>query len=115
MALGELERSVMSVLWGESERTFSVRDVAEYFRDHAYTTIMTVLSRLHDKGYVVESKSGRANVYRASTTKEEYVASLMGEALSQSDDRLVVLSHFAANMDDDDRAILARLMRRRTQ
>lgn len=113
MSLGELERNVMDVLWEHPEHDRSVREVAESFPDHAYTTIMTVLSRLRDKGFVQESKMGRANLYRPTATREEYVVALMSDALSLVDDRSVVLAHFAAAMDDDDRAILARLMRRK--
>jgi predicted transcriptional regulator len=113
MALGELERAVMGVLWSREDSPWSVREVSGSFPDHAYTTIMTVLSRLRDKGFVSEEKVGRANVYRPTASREQYVADLMSDALALADDRSVVLAHFAATMDDGDRAVLARLMRRK--
>ena len=112
MALGELERLVMTVLWGTPETALSVREVAEHFPDHAYTTIMTVLHRLVQKGFVVESRQGRANLYRCAATKPEYVASLMAEALLDSDDKSAALTHFAAAMNTNEREILSQLLRR---
>lgn len=114
MALGELEKRVMDVLWADATLSLTVREVAGQFPDHAYTTIMTVLSRLASKGYVVESKAGRANHYRAAGSRESFVASLMAEALSSADDRAVVLARFAESMNSDDRQILAKLMRRKS-
>ena len=49
MGLGDLEREVMEVIWTSPASSFTVRDVGEYFPDHAYTTILTVLSRLSTK------------------------------------------------------------------
>ena len=40
-------------------------------------------------------------------------ATLPADALALANDRSVVLAHFAATMDDGDRAVLARLMRRK--
>ncbi len=60
--LGELEASVMDVLWNATE-PMKVRDVlAEVNRDRelAYTTIMTVLDNLHRKDWVVRELDGRA-------------------------------------------------------
>ena len=113
MALGELEKLVMNVLWDAPETSWSVRTVADKFPDHAYTTIMTVLTRLASKGYLIEGKAGRANTYRVSATRESYVVTLMSEALATADDRAIVLARFAESMNSDDRAILSRLMRRK--
>ena len=60
--LGPLERRVMQHLWAHGSR--SVGEVlaavnAGASRELAYTTVMTVLVRLHDKGYVVRDKEGR--------------------------------------------------------
>lgn len=112
MALGELERAVMDVLWSQGESSWSVRDVSASFPDHAYTTIMTVLSRLRDKGFVSEEKVGRANMYRPMASREQYVAALMADALAIADNHSVALAHFAATIDEGDRAILARVIRR---
>lgn len=67
---GELERRIVEVLWEGGE--LSVRDVLDRLRsDHAYTTIMTVLDRLHRKGEVVRQKVDGAWMYRAAASREE--------------------------------------------
>ncbi|HCP48569.1 MAG TPA: hypothetical protein DIU15_21200 [Deltaproteobacteria bacterium] len=70
-----LERRVLDVLWRGGD--WSVRSVlAEADPALAYTTIATVLDRLHSKGRVLREKSGGAWVYRAARTRE---AALAGE------------------------------------
>lgn len=113
MSLGDLERGVMNFLWHDIDRSWSVREVANEFPDHAYTTILTVLSRLASKGYVIEAKSGRANQYRAAAAREDVVAALMAEALDTAVDREMVLARFAESIGTKDRAFLARLVRRK--
>jgi predicted transcriptional regulator len=64
--LGELEQAVMQVVWDRG--TVSVRQVHEALQPEralAYTTVMTVMSRLTDKGVLERQKQGRAFVYRA--------------------------------------------------
>jgi predicted transcriptional regulator len=115
MGLGELERDVMDVLWDDPTRRFSVRDVSAHFPSHAYTTIMTVLSRLTAKGFLDETKQGRLNTFQAAASRETYIASLINDALAMASDRQAVLSHFAASMSAEDKSILRRLFARRSK
>jgi predicted transcriptional regulator len=67
--LGPLEAEVMKTVWA-SRRTVSVRDVLERLnrkraRPLAYTTVMTVMARLADKGILRRSLQGRGYVYEA--------------------------------------------------
>lgn len=62
----------MNALWPIGEAT--VRDIQQSLyptRPRAYTTIMTILDRLAQKGIVLRRKSGRAWVYRANLTADE--------------------------------------------
>lgn len=66
-ALGPLEAEVMAVLW-QAQEPVSVREVAERLNGGraaalAYTTVMTVLSRLAGKGILVREQQGRGFVY----------------------------------------------------
>lgn len=68
-ALGPLESEVMDVLW-QSREAMPVRAVlAELNRARssplAYTTVMTVLSRLAERGVVLRRAAGRGYVYEA--------------------------------------------------
>lgn len=62
--LGDLEGAVMAIVWQHDE--VSVRQVHEALedRDLAYTTVMTIMSRLAEKGVLERHKEGRAYIYR---------------------------------------------------
>src|ERR1700688_1551222 len=70
--LSPLELDCMNALWPAGEAT--VRDIQQALhptRPRAYTTIMTILDRLAQKGIVLRRKSGRAWVYRPVLTEHE--------------------------------------------
>lgn len=70
--LGELESEIMEVIW--SKEKASVREVLlelEKIKDIAYTTVMTVMVRLHEKGFIKRSKEGQAFIYSPAVSKEE--------------------------------------------
>ena len=113
MSLGQLERGVMDVLWDAPDEDFSVREVADHFPDHAYTTIMTVLNRLAKKGFVIESKDERAHRFTATATREAYMTTLMHDALSTAPDRKAVLASFAGSLSQGDVDWLRRLLNKR--
>lgn len=113
MRLGELERDVMEVFWADHEAPLTVRDVCAYFPDHAYTTVMTVLSRLTTKGFLTDDKVGRLNTFTATASREEYITSLILDALSSTDDRQAVLARFADAMPSSDRRFLRSLFTHR--
>src|SRR5262245_38047432 len=64
--LGPLEMRILGLLDG-AEPT-SVQDIQAALgragHDLAYTTVMTVLGRLHEKGLVARTKEGRRHLYR---------------------------------------------------
>lgn len=70
--LAPLELDCMNALWPLHEAT--VREIQQALvpmRPRAYTTIMTVLDRLAQKGIVTRRKKGRAWVYRPNLSAEE--------------------------------------------
>jgi predicted transcriptional regulator len=70
--LAPLELDCMNALWRLGEAT--VRDVHAALapsRPRAYTTIMTILDRLAQKGVVERQKSGRAWVYKAQLSADQ--------------------------------------------
>lgn len=85
--LGELERAVMDHLWSSDEPQ-TVRQVHESLsqsRDLAYTTVMTVLQRLAKKNLVTQIRHDRAHQYSPTHPREDLVARLMMDALSEAD------------------------------
>lgn len=81
--LGELELAVMEIVWAREPVT--VRDVLtvlqEGGRNLAYTTVMTVMRRLTEKGWLDAVKQGRAYEYRAVRPRDEATAEAVGEIM----------------------------------
>lgn len=100
--LGDLERAVMEQVWAAAEAgraPVAVREVHEALarsRGVAYTTVMTVMGRLTDKGLLTQERSGRAYRYAAAGTREELTAASMREQLAgmQGEDRRAAMLHF---------------------
>jgi predicted transcriptional regulator len=64
--LGPLEMRVLGLLDGAEPVPVQAiqQELERGGHDLAYTTVMTVLARLHDKGLVVRTKEGRRYLYR---------------------------------------------------
>lgn len=70
--LAPLELECLSALWPMGEGT--VRDIYRALaatRARAYTTVMTIMDRLEQKGIVARRKVGRAYLYQATLSAEE--------------------------------------------
>jgi len=75
--LSDLEREVMEVVW-QGDGELSVRRVGELVnagggKQRAYTTYMTILSRLHDKGIVERRREGNSDRYRPKIPRRDYM------------------------------------------
>lgn len=106
--MGELEDAVMTRVW-KWNRPVTVREVLEDLqqeRSIAYTTVMTVLDNLHQKGWVRREAEGRAYRYEAVSTRAAYAAALMNDAWSQSDNPAAALVAFFGMMSDEQRHAL---------
>lgn len=116
-SLGELERSVMEVLWSRDagltandlRDALALRD-GEPGRAVATTTVLTVLSRLERKGFVTRARETRPHRYRALLTREEHTAELMHEVLDRSSDRDAALARFVGTVSAGEAATLRRLL-----
>ncbi|MFD5713037.1 BlaI/MecI/CopY family transcriptional regulator [Streptomyces pharetrae] len=111
--LGELEDAVMTRVW-KWNRPVTVREVLEDLqreRSIAYTTVMTVLDNLHQKGWVRREAEGRAYRYEAVSTRAAYAAALMNDAWSQSDNPAAALVAFFGMMSEEQRLALRDAMR----
>jgi predicted transcriptional regulator len=97
---GDLEAAIMNRLWTRQEPA-TVREVLDDLRgdrEFAYTTVMTVLDNLHRKGWLTRQLDGRAYRYRPVSTKQEYSAELMRQALDSSGDNTSTLLRFVEEM-----------------
>ena len=110
---GELENRVLSVLWA-TDRAMTPREVHAVIsakRDLAYTTVMTILTRLWEKEEVTREKHGRSFVYQPVLGRDERVAQRLQEVLDAADDRLVALNAFVTSLPADAQAALQASLR----
>src|SRR6185369_3736202 len=76
--LTEQELEIMKIVWGRGSAT--VRDVYEELltvRKIAYTTVMTMMGILEQKGHLTKSADERAYVYRPAKSQREVVGSMV--------------------------------------
>jgi predicted transcriptional regulator len=96
---GELEAAIMDRVWS-ADTPLLVREVHGTLQpERAYNTVLTVVEILYRKGWLSRVKDGWAYRYRATVSREEYTADLMGEALAASTDRAATLRRFAERID----------------
>ena len=108
--LGSLQSRVLQTLYKQGPS--SVREIADALKDRfAYTTVMTVLVRLYEKGLVGREQQGKGYLYTPRYTMAELrdrMAKYLVDGIVE-DFGDVALAHFAGALDRVDRRRLARL------
>jgi predicted transcriptional regulator len=110
---GELETAIMDVVW--VSHPISVRDVLEKLdRGCAYTTVMTVMQRLFDKGMLKRKLVDNAYQYAPAIPKDQFVEQTVRKAVDQLCNGFgdVALAHFVDALDDVDEKRLEKLRRK---
>jgi predicted transcriptional regulator len=109
-AAGELEAAVLAVLQ-EAGSALSPGEVRERLGEQlAYTTVVTILSRLHAKGVLERHKEGRAYLYAPVADEPGLAARRMARVLDGEADREAVLSRFVSSLSDSDEELLRRML-----
>lgn len=93
----------MTRVW-QWNRPVTVREVLEDLRGErtiAYTTVMTVMDNLHQKGWLRREQEGRAYRYEPVSTRAAYSAALMNEAWASSDNAAAALVEFFGRMSPE--------------
>jgi len=110
---GELEAQVLDVLW-DADEWMSARDVhlaiTTVRRPLAYTTVMTILVRLWNKGMLERQSAGRAFEYRPVASRDEWAAQRMHDMLDTAGDRLLTLNHFVDSITAQEAKQLRRVI-----
>ncbi len=108
--MGALEADVLGVLW-ESKQALAPGEVTTALdADLAYTTVMTILVRLWQKGLVTRARVGRAYVYSSTTTEAELIARRMHDALERASDQTKALSQFVDQLSPAEADQVRRLL-----
>jgi predicted transcriptional regulator len=112
-APGTLEAEVLSVLWSSAEPLSPADVQARLENELAYTTVVTILTRLHDKGVATREKHGRSFRYDAVDDEAGLAARKMTKVLDGEPDRGSVLARFVTQLPESDEAVLRDLLRGR--
>lgn len=111
LRLGPLETRIMDVVWETGEATVSsvIRELGE--QAPAYTTVMTVMARLADKGLLNRTLLGKAHVYRPTRSRSEHLQHLSEEAVRRvlREHGQSAIAHFLQEMEKVDPARLKQL------
>lgn len=100
----------MEVLWRADGPLTPAEVRGQLDVDLAYTTVMTVLGRLNDKGRAHREARGRAFAYSAAVSESELAAEQMNAVLSSATDRVGALGGFVGVLSKGDRVALRRLL-----
>jgi len=87
--LGPLEASVIETIWSSENKTLTVREVYEKLRKRkkiAYTTVMSTMNRLYDKGLldrrINKGKGGLYYIYWPKLEEESFKKSAVREVVN---------------------------------
>lgn len=108
--MGSLEAEVLAQLWalGRPATPAEIREAMG--TDLAYTTIMTILSRLWRKGLADRYPKGRAYAYAANVSEAELAARRMKATLEQAADREAALSRFVGSLSKGEERALRKII-----
>lgn len=100
----------MDLLWQSSDPVAATEVRDELPGSPAITTVLTVLSRLEAKGFVNRDRDRRPHLFRASLSRDDYMAELMYEVLGSAPDREAVLARFIGRASERETDHLRKLL-----
>jgi predicted transcriptional regulator len=107
---GGLEAEVLATLTAATKPMTAAEVRSALGNRLAYTTIMTVLSRIASKGLAVKQRRGRADIYTPVRDPAEIAAMRMRRLLESEHDRAAVLVRFVGALSGDDERLLLDLL-----
>lgn len=108
---GALEAEVLAILW-KAQGPVTPAEARDRLKTPlAYTTVMTVLTRLWNKGLVARKRSGRGFAYAPVVTEGQLAAERMRAALSATRDREAALTQFVGTLPKRDEQALRKILR----
>jgi BlaI family penicillinase repressor len=82
--LGRLEMQIMNVVWRLGNATVhEVRDILTKGKTPAYSTVLTMMRKLEQKGYLAHTVLERAYVYSAVIGQQDTRSDLLGDLVSR--------------------------------
>ncbi|MEV5527231.1 BlaI/MecI/CopY family transcriptional regulator [Streptomyces prunicolor] len=109
-AQGELETQVLTVLHTADAPVTAAWVQERLDAELAYTTVMTVLSRLLEKQVVTRVREGRSFAWSPTADEAGLAALKMRKVLDREQDRRAVLASFITALPEDDEQLLRDLL-----
>jgi predicted transcriptional regulator len=107
---GELESEVLAALWAGQQAMTPAAVLARLHGALAYTTVMTTLARLFEKGLVDRRRAGRGYAYSPKVGEAALAARRFRAVLDRGHDRSAVLQGFVSELSPDEANMLRRLL-----
>ncbi|WP_328419744.1 BlaI/MecI/CopY family transcriptional regulator [Streptomyces sp. NBC_00443] len=107
---GELEALVLSALQGADGPATAGWVQERLGGDLAYTTVITILTRLLAKGAVTRERAGRSFAWTSASDQAGLAAHRMRRVLDAESDRGAVLASFVTGLGPDDERLLRDLL-----
>lgn len=109
-ARGELESDVLAALWA-ADGPLTARQVLALLPEGlAYTTVLTIMSRLYDKGMLVRHREGRGYAYVPARDEASHTALRMKSLLESGSDQAAVLTRFVSELSEGEGRLLHDLL-----
>lgn len=109
-AAGELEAAVLAVLQAAGSPLSPAEVRGRLGGGLAYSTVVTILSRLHGKGVLDRRKAGRSFRYAPADDQAGLAARRLARLLDAEPDRELVLARFVSGLSGTDEELLRRTL-----
>lgn len=113
---GPLEAKIMEILWEgrEMEQELSIKEVhkkLESEKQISFNTVMTVMNRLVEKGFLQKRSSGRTSLFQPVQSKSDFMNDQSKELTNELMDEFgsLAVSHMLDRLDEVDLELLERL------
>ena len=103
--LTPLETLIMNALWDESPAAVKqVQERLKSIKPMAYSTVLTMMRILRDKGFLSSERQGKADLYRPIVTREDAGRRSLGEVVESffSGSAEALVSQLLANQSLND-------------
>ena len=114
----ELELEILKILWRDREATVrQVKKQLSSFRELAYTSVMTMMTIMTEKGYLKRSKKNNYYIYKPQITEQETTKGMLGDVVDRLFDGSVTAAMVnlleTGDIDETELAKLRKLIMRK--
>jgi len=109
---GPLEAKIMNILWDEPE--LSIKDVQQKLEQEKqinFNTVMTVMNRLVEKGFLQKRPHGRSSLFLPVQSKEDFINDQSKELTHELIEEFgtLVVNHMLDHLEEADPDLLEKL------